>query len=192
MNRAGVAAIAASGTATIMTVIAMVMGHVEPDEGRVHSTYIAPEGNPTACVGNRSAAVPGAKFTDLECDLLLISDSIPAVIIVDKLTAGLEKTNAEWAAMASFVFNVGWTAFAESTLLQKFRAGDRDGAMAEFSRWICGNDTRSDRVRAAEISRMIEDGTITHCEQARGRKRVFTGLVTRRARDAALFGEGFG
>ncbi|GAA0690827.1 lysozyme [Dyella sp. SG562] len=38
-------------------------------------------------------------------------------------------------ALVSFVFNVGATAFAGSTLLRKLNEGDMEGAAAEFERW---------------------------------------------------------
>lgn len=66
---------------------------------------------------------------------------------------------AEFDALVSFVFNVGTGAFAASTLLRKLGAGDRAGAAAEFDRWVRGGD------------------------------RVLPGLVTRRARERALFEE---
>lgn len=40
------------------------------------------------------------------------------------------------AALISFVYNVGVTAFAKSTLLRKLNAGDYAGAAAEFDRWV--------------------------------------------------------
>lgn len=42
----------------------------------------------------------------------------------------------QYDALVSFVFNVGVTAFANSTLLRKLNAGDVDGAANEFPRWI--------------------------------------------------------
>ncbi|MBT2116403.1 lysozyme [Dyella sp. LX-66] len=42
---------------------------------------------------------------------------------------------ASFDALVSFVFNVGATAFAGSTLLRKLNDGDMEGAAAEFERW---------------------------------------------------------
>jgi lysozyme len=42
---------------------------------------------------------------------------------------------ASFDALVSFVFNVGATAFAGSTLLRKLNEGDVEGAAAEFERW---------------------------------------------------------
>jgi lysozyme len=60
-------------------------------------------------------------------------------------------------ALVSFVFNLGEGALAGSTLLRKLNAGDVAGAAAEFPRWC-------------------------HAGNA-----VLPGLVTRRARERALF-----
>ena len=40
------------------------------------------------------------------------------------------------AAMTSLAFNIGLAAFAKSTLLRKFNAGDVAGASREFDRWV--------------------------------------------------------
>ena len=44
-------------------------------------------------------------------------------------------SQGEFDAMASLAFNIGVTAFANSTLARKHRAGDRAGAAEEFLRW---------------------------------------------------------
>lgn len=41
--------------------------------------------------------------------------------------------------MASFIFNVGPTAFKNSTLLKKLNNNDIKGAAGEFDRWILDN-----------------------------------------------------
>ena len=63
----------------------------------------------------------------------------------------------EFDALVSFAYNLGAGALARSTLLRKLNAGDRAGAAAEFGKWV----------------------------QAGGA--VLPGLVTRRARERALF-----
>lgn len=54
---------------------------------------------------------------------------------VDKLLAGKPTTAPQKAAIVSWVYNVGLGAAAKSTLLKKHRAGDYEGAQAEFARW---------------------------------------------------------
>lgn len=64
-------------------------------------------------------------------------------------------------ALASFVYNVGETAFSNSDLLEYLNAGKPDLALKEFPKW--------------------NKGTIS------GRKMIIPGLANRRAQEAALF-----
>ncbi|MBX3704002.1 MAG: lysozyme [Steroidobacteraceae bacterium] len=118
-----------------MGIVLAAMQFIEPLEGTVARTYVDPAGYATACSGNRSAAVPGATFTDEECQLLLLSDAIVHVIAVRKLVT-VPLDDELWIALVSFSFNVGWQALASSTLLRKVNAGDREGAREEFARWV--------------------------------------------------------
>jgi lysozyme len=43
--------------------------------------------------------------------------------------------DSQYSALASFAYNVGPTAFRNSTLLKKLNAGDYAGAASEFGRW---------------------------------------------------------
>jgi GH24 family phage-related lysozyme (muramidase) len=45
-------------------------------------------------------------------------------------------TSDQFSAMVSFTFNVGASAFRESTLLRKHNGGDISGAANEFLRWV--------------------------------------------------------
>ena len=45
-------------------------------------------------------------------------------------------TSDQFSAMVSFTFNVGSSAFRDSTLLKKHNAGDFPGAADEFLRWV--------------------------------------------------------
>lgn len=67
-------------------------------------------------------------------------------------------TDNQFAAMVSLAFNVGEENFRTSTLRRLHNAGDHAGAQAQFARW----------------------------NKAGGR--VLSGLVTRRANEAALYG----
>lgn len=59
--------------------------------------------------------------------------------IVEQEVSNLVKvplTDNQFAALVSFVFNIGASAFKKSTLLKKLNQGDYDGAANEFDRWI--------------------------------------------------------
>lgn len=65
----------------------------------------------------------------------------------------IRPTDSQLAAMTSLAFNVGLSAFAKSTLLRKFNAGDVRGAAAEFGRWVYASGKKMkglERRRAAE------------------------------------------
>lgn len=74
---------------------------------------------------------------------------------MDGVSALLKRkpTDSQLAAMTSLAFNVGLSAFAKSTLLRKFNAGDVRGAAAEFDRWVYASGKKMrglERRRAAE------------------------------------------
>lgn len=64
------------------------------------------------------------------------------VLIVGRIRARLRKdvkvklTTHQETALISFIFNVGYGNFLNSTLLKKLNGGDYFGASVEFSRWV--------------------------------------------------------
>lgn len=76
----------------------------------------------------------GVRWTQAQADDRLALD-------VDRFLKGVRSvlkrpaTDAQLGAMTSLAYNVGVSAFRNSTLLRKFNAGDIAGAAAEFERW---------------------------------------------------------
>ncbi|MCS4234426.1 lysozyme [Stenotrophomonas sp. BIGb0135] len=76
----------------------------------------------------------GVTWTQAQADDRLALD-------VDRFLKGVRSvlkkpaTDAQLGAMTSLAYNIGVKAFANSTLLRKFNAGDVAGAAAEFPRW---------------------------------------------------------
>jgi lysozyme len=65
-------------------------------------------------------------------------------------------TQNQFDALVSFAFNVGVGNFRTSTLLKKLNAGDDDGAIREFGRWIhAGGKTLPGLVRRREAERAL-------------------------------------
>jgi lysozyme len=104
--------------------------------------------------------VPGLAISRQRAEALLKADVMAAAAAVDRLVR-VPLARNERAALVSFTFNVGVAAVAGSTLLRLLNAGDREGAGAEFGRWV--------------------HGTVD------GRKVRLDGLVRRRAAEAGLF-----
>ena len=137
---------------------------IQPHEGWKNKTYVDPAGYVTVCAGNRSAAIPNMVFTDEECALLLFSDVVVHVIAVSKLVKDQTKIDDDmWVALTSFSFNLGWEKLRKSTLLRLINEGDRDGAAAEFGRWIlAGGKPLNGLVvrRAREASRFMTSAPV--------------------------------
>lgn len=99
----------------------------------------------------------GTVWTQAQADARLQFDIAKFANMVDPLIANAQTTDNQRAALISLAYNVGAGNLASSTLLRKHKAGDYDGAAAEFARW----------------------------NKASGR--VMAGLTRRRAAEAALY-----
>jgi lysozyme len=95
-------------------------------------------------------------ITRKEAEDMLRIDLPPRARALDALTP-IRLTNNERCALISFIFNVGATAYKNSTLRRRLIAGDRAAVPGELAKWIRANG------------------------------RVLNGLVTRREAEAALF-----
>lgn len=105
-------------------------------EGMVPRTYVDPVGIPTACYGHTGADVtPGRTFTAGECAQLLSGDLDEAYAAVEQcVSVPIEAHEA--AALVSFTFNVGGTAFCRSTMTRLINAGAPASTWcAQLSRW---------------------------------------------------------
>ena len=105
---------------------------------------------------NGTRVAGGDKITQAQAQSYLESDSKWVDACLDKHIK-VKVSQRQFDALASFVYNVGETAFSTSTLLKKLNAGDFKGAGDQFDVWV----------------------------NAGGRK--VQGLVNRRAKEKALF-----
>lgn len=137
MNRAGKVA---GGTAIAM---AAAIGAVSVFEGRSNEAYLDPVGVATICDGITHNVELGDTATDAECDALLRAEIKKALTVLDNAVEA-DMPPSRRAALASFIYNVGPTAFRRSTLRRKLQAGDVQGACDELLRWVYagGRDCR--------------------------------------------------
>lgn len=103
-------------------------------EGMKRVAYVDPVGVVTVCAGHTKTAKLGQVKTEAECAELLKGDVKHAENAVRRLVKA-PLTQPQFDSLVSFVFNVGETSFAKSTLLKKVNAFDCWGAGAEFSKW---------------------------------------------------------
>lgn len=103
-------------------------------EGMRKVAYVDPVGVVTVCAGHTSTAKLGQVKTKAECAELLKLDVVHAEKAVKRLVKA-PITTEQYDSLVSFVFNVGETSFAKSTLLKKINSFDCWGAGAEFDKW---------------------------------------------------------
>jgi lysozyme len=106
----------------------------------------------------------GQVINDTEAQRLLLLDLRDSEAAVLRLVKHPELlTDNQYGCLVDFVFNVGTTAFANSTLLRKLNAGDFAAVPAELQKWVYTT--------------------------VNGQKVKSNGLVARRAHEAALWAE---
>lgn len=93
----------------------------------------------TIGVGHTSAAGPpavrrGLTITDQEATDILKADLAKFEAAVSKTLTKMPTPN-QFAAMVSLCFNIGPGAFAKSSVVRKFNAGDTAGAAKSFLLW---------------------------------------------------------
>lgn len=126
-------AVAGGGAIAIATVF---LGGKDGVEGRVYEPYKDVAGVWTVCDGHTGTdIIKGKKYTDQECDRLLMQDLQPVKKAVDGLVK-VQLNEYQRAALYSFTYNVGTSAFSKSTLLKRLNSGDQAGACEEMRRWV--------------------------------------------------------
>lgn len=147
--------VAASLTATV-AIASAVVTHFE---GLRTKAYLDPVGIPTICFGHTATAVVGQVKSTAECQKLLEADLAVAIKSVDSLVK-VPLPVERRAALTSFVYNVGATKFASSTLLRMLNSGDVRGACAELDRWVFAGGVKLNGLvsRRAEERALCEVG----------------------------------
>ena len=111
-------------------------------EGIRLRSYICPAGVLTVGYGHTGPDVyPNQQITEEEAEKLLWKDTESAQQTVSSFVTAKINQN-EYDALVSFTFNIGPTAFINSTLLRLLNNGaDRKVVAAEFGRWVkAGSD----------------------------------------------------
>jgi lysozyme len=110
---------------------------IEKSEGLRLKSYRDTGGVWTIGYGHTAGVRAGQTITQEIAEELLKQDIEYAVRIVNS-NAG-PCTQNQFDALVDFVFNVGPSLFLSSTLLRKHKAGDHEGAAAEFPKWKYDN-----------------------------------------------------
>lgn len=97
--------------------------------------YPCSAGRWTIGYGHTDGVKPGDQITVAQAEAWLAEDIDAAEKAVNTLVT-VSLSQGQFDALCAFVFNIGRTAFASSTLLKKLNAGDIPGAADEFLRWV--------------------------------------------------------
>lgn len=143
-----------------MTINAEGLDLIKDYEGLRLEAYRCPAGIWTIGYGHTLDVSPGDTITRAQADAYLASDLKGFAASVRKLCKVKPNPN-QLAAMTSLAFNIGTGAFQKSTVLKRHNAGDTTAAANAFGMW--------------------NKATVN------GKKVVLPGLVSRRAREAALY-----
>lgn len=94
-------------------------------------------------------------ITQVQADLMLTRMIIDIEQKIEVMTR-VSLSPAQYAALTSFIYNVGENAFSSSTLLRKLNEGDYQGAANQFLLWIhAGGVTLRELTRRREAERQL-------------------------------------
>jgi lysozyme len=135
---------------------------IRDSEQRRLQAYICPAGKPTIGWGHTKGVKLGDTCTPAEAESYFEEDLSDADATIDRWVRA-PLTPAMRDALASWIFNFGEPKFRISTLLRVLNRCEYAAVPEQFKRWVHGKDPET------------------------GKTVVWPGLVTRRAREAALF-----
>ncbi len=124
-----------AGTAIGASVGVATVSFVKTWEGRSNLPYLDVGAISTVCDGHTGSDIQQRFYSDAECDLILAGDLLTHTTLMLRyvkvpLTPGMH------TGFSSLIFNIGPTAFANSTLLRLLNAGDYAGACKQLLLWV--------------------------------------------------------
>ena len=152
---AGVALLGALGVFAVTRLSPRGIADLKFEEGFRLRPYKDKAGIWTIYHGHK--ILPGEVFNNTaeEGERILLQDLAIAESAVQRLVK-VTLSAGQYDALVSMVFNIGVTAFANSTLLKKLNAADYQGAYHEMARWnkITVNDVKvEDKILTARRAR---------------------------------------
>ena len=106
-------------------------------EGYRNVAYLCPSGTLTLGYGHTRGVRPGQRCTEEDAEEWLKEDLAGAERFVIEVIDAVPLKQCQYDALVSFVFNIGGTAFRQSTLRRKVLANPDDPSIrGEFLKWI--------------------------------------------------------
>ncbi|QBH97172.1 lysozyme [Limnobaculum zhutongyuii] len=123
----------------VMAIAGVLIANFEGYEAKPYRDVV---GVLTVCYGHTGKdIILGKIYSKAECEWLLQKDLSSVQKSVDPLIK-VKTTDSQKAALYSFTYNVGASAFKRSTLLKKLNSGDTAGACNELRRWTYAGGKR--------------------------------------------------
>lgn len=135
---------------------------VQTFEGLKLEAYTCPAGIWTIGYGHTKGVKKGDKITDAEAEKILAQDLAQCGEQIEKCV-NVPLNDNQFAALASFVFNVGIGSLTASSLLRRLNHGDYDCVPSELCKWVKASNPKT------------------------GKKVTLPGLVKRRAAEGQLW-----
>lgn len=130
------------GTSFEMRTSGSGLALIKSFEGLRLTAYRDPGGVLTIGYGHTGPDVhAGQTITAARADTLLRADVAEAEAAIHQMVTAHLSQN-EFDALASFIYNIGTGAFADSTMLRLINAGDFVGAANQFDRWVYAGSTK--------------------------------------------------
>lgn len=109
---------------------------IPPFEGVKYAPYYDVAGVLTVCYGHTGSDIkPGKKYSDAECRALLQKDLVPFAKSVER-SVKVPVSEYQKAALITFSYNVGVSAFERSALLRHLNAGNYQAACDGLRQWV--------------------------------------------------------
>jgi lysozyme len=105
------------------------------EQCRLAAYLPTPDDVPTIGWGTTKGVRLGLVWTQAQADAAFAADLAYFGAKVAALLNGSPTTQGQYDAMVSLAYNIGATAFGNSTLLRMHKAGDFTGAALQFPRW---------------------------------------------------------
>lgn len=155
-------------TKWLLLAVLSVATAVNGDPTNLIKSFESFQSEPYVCAGGKLTIGYGTRIeadqykngiSEAEADEMLRKDVSTVREKVLSLVS-VDLSQGEEDALVSFVYNVGVTAFANSTMLKKLNQGDKAGAANEFGRWIkAGGKVRKGLILRREIEKRLFTGS---------------------------------
>lgn len=123
---------------TALTVTVAGLAGTKLYEGKHNAAYVERvAGNQvvTVCYGHTATAVIGQRYTDTQCDALLLQDLNEVYAPAVRRLVKVPLTQGEFNALTDFAYNVGVGNLANSTLLKLTNQGRYTEACKQYPKW---------------------------------------------------------